>query len=38
MNENIIDKNVYLVDSQDIYYFEDLKRTLINEIKNYFND
>lgn len=28
-----IDKNVYLVDSQDIYYFEDLKRALINEIK-----
>lgn len=28
-----VDKNVYLVDSQDIYYFEDLKNALINEIK-----
>ena len=31
--KNGVDKNVYLVDSQDIYYFEDLKRALINEIK-----
>lgn len=31
--KNCVDKNVYIVDSQDIYYFEDLKSTLINEIK-----
>ena len=30
---NIVNKNVYIVDSENIYYFEDLRKSLINEIK-----
>ena len=31
--KNIVDKNIYIVDSESIYYFEDLRSSLLNEIK-----